>query len=179
MVSLIVAGKEFFDDKTGTFITINDQSISLEHSLIAIRRWESKWLKPYFSKKPKNKMETFDYIRCMSINKEISLETVMSLTNAQFDEINQYIMSPMTATTFSKDNTPPDRRILTAEVILSQMIDAQIPFECQKWHINQLFTLLKVCGLKNQKSKKMSKNELANRNREENQRRRALMNSKG
>lgn len=179
MLTLVVAAREFYDDKQEIFVNVQEQTICLEHSLISLRRWESNWQKPYLSKTPKNQMETFDYIRCMSINKEISLETVMSLSDNQLKQIHQYIESPMTATTFAKDDTPPSRQILTADMIYWQMIDNQIPFECEKWHLNRLFTLIRVCGIKRQKPKKMGKQELMSRNRQLNQARRAQMNSKG
>jgi hypothetical protein len=115
----------------------------------------------------------------MSVNKEISLETVMSLSEDQFKEIDRYINATMTATTFAKDDAPPSRQIMTAELIYWQMIANQIPFECEKWHLNRLFTLIRVCSIKNQKPKKMSKQETMNHNRQINQARRAQMNSKG
>lgn len=179
MLTLVVAAREFYDDNKGEFINIQEQTIHLEHSLISLRRWEETWQKPYLSKTPKTKMETLDYIRCMSINKEVSIETVMSLTDDQLKKVHQYIEAPMTATTFAKDDIPPSRQIMTAEVIYWQMVANQIPFECEKWHLNRLFTLIKVCALKNQKPKKMGKQELMNRNKQINQARRAQMNSKG
>lgn len=179
MLTLVVAAREFYDDQKETFVNVQEQTICLEHSLISLRRWEANWQKPYLSKTPKTKMETLDYIRCMSINKEISLETVMSLSDDQLKKIHQYIEAPMTATTFSKDDAPPSRQIMTAELIYWQMIANQIPFECEKWHLNRLFTLIRVCGIKNQKPKKMGKQETMNRNRQLNQARRAQMNSKG
>lgn len=179
MLTLNVVAREFFDDQTQTFINIPGQTICLEHSLISLYRWESIWQKPYLSKTPKSKMEALDYIRCMSVNREITLETVMSLTDEQIRQINTYIESPMTATTFARDNTPPGRQIITAEVIYWQMIDNQIPFSCEKWHLNRLFTLIRVCSIKNQKPKKMGRKELISRNTQLNQARRAQMNSKG
>ena len=179
MLTLVVPAREFFDDQAQIFITIPGQTICLEHSLISLRRWESNWQKPYLSKIPKTKMELLDYIRCMSVNKEIPLETVMALSEAQLKKINNYIEAAMTATTFSKDDASPSRQIMTAEIIYWQMINNKIPFECEKWHLNRLFTLIRVCSLKNQSPKKMSKQQIVNRNKQINQERRAQMNSKG
>lgn len=179
MLTITVSARELFDDKTQMFISIKEQTLYLEHSLISIRRWESTWQKPYFSKGQKTIKETYDYIRCMSVNREIDVETVMALTNTQMSEITNYINSPMTATTFSKDDTPPSRQIMTAELIYWQMINSGIPFECQKWHINQLLTLLRVCGIKNQQPKKMGKKATMNRNNQLNNARRAQLNTKG
>lgn len=179
MLTLIVAAREFFDDQRQIFINIPEQTICLEHSLISLRRWESNWQKPYLSKTPKTTMEILDYVRCMSVNRELSLETAMSLTKEQTEKIKEYIEAPMTATTFTKDNTPPSREIMTAEIIYWQMTCNQIPFECEKWHLNRLFTLIRVCSIKNQKSKKMGKQDTMKRNRQLNQERRARMQSKG
>lgn len=179
MLTLNVAAREFFDDKTQTFVNVPSQTITLEHSLISLYKWEAAWEKPYLSKKPKSQIEALDYIRCMSINKEIALETIMSLTDDQIKQINTYIDAPMTATTFSKDTAAPSRQVITAEVIYWQMIDAQIPITCEKWHLNRLFTLIRVCNIKSNKPKKMGKQDLINRNKQLNQARRAQMNSKG
>lgn len=179
MLTLNVAAREFFDDKTQTFVNVPSQTITLEHSLISLYKWEAAWEKPYLSKKPKSRIEALDYIRCMSINKEITLETIMSLTDDQIKQINTYIDAPMTATTFSKDTAAPSRQVITAEVIYWQMINAQIPITCEKWHLNRLFTLIRVCNIKSNKPKKMGKQDLINRNKQLNQARRAQMNSKG
>lgn len=179
MLTLVVAAREFYDEVKGEFINIPEQTLYLEHSLISLSRWESIWKKPYLSKTPKTKIEILDYIRCMSVNKSISSEVVMSLSDDQFRQINNYIEAPMTATTFQKDNTPPNRQIMTAEMIYWEMISNQIPFDCEKWHLNRLFTLIRVCGIKSQKPKKMGRQETINRNRQINQARRAQLNSKG
>lgn len=179
MLTLVVAARELFNEQTQSFVQVSEQTICLEHSLISLRRWEAIWQKPYFSNTQKTDQETLDYIRCMSVNKDISLETVMCLTSDQLAQISQYISSPMTATTFAKDNTPPSRQIMTSEIIYWQMIQNQIPFECQKWHLNQLLTLLRVCGIKNQKPKKMGKRETMSRNAQLNQTRKAQLNTRG
>lgn len=179
MLTLVVNSKEFFDDTTQTFIVVDKQTLNLEHSLISISRWESKWMKPYLSKNQKTKEEITDYICCMSINRDISSEVVQSLSQKQLKQIDEYIRAPMTATTFAKDGSPPSNRIITSEVIYGQMVSLNISFECQKWHFNRLMTLIQVCALQNQQPKKMSKGELNSRNRQLNQARRAQHNTRG
>ena len=60
------------------------------------------------------------------------------------------------------------------------MITAQIPFEAEKWHINRLFTLIRICDIKNNSgNNKMSKKDVYAYNRQLNAARRAKLGSKG
>ena len=116
----------------------------------------------------------------MTLNKNINSFVYYSLTMDNFDEINKYINAPMTATTFSDDkNSKPNREIITSEIIYYWMIALSIPFECQKWHLNKLLTLIRVCNIKNQPPKKMGKRELMSRNAALNASRKKLMNTRG
>jgi hypothetical protein len=85
----------------------------------------------------------------------------------------------MTATTFSNTNTSRSREIITSELIYYWMISLNIPMECQKWHLNRLLTLIRVCNVKNTPPKKMSGKEIMNRNAALNAARRKKLNSKG
>lgn len=179
MLSITISKNEFFNEQTSCFVVVPEHTITLEHSLLSISRWESKWNKAYLSKKPKTDRELLDYISCMSMNKEISMEALLSLTNEQLIQIHEYINSPMTATTFLEDNVKNSNKIITSEEIYSQMVALNIPFECQKWHFNRLMTLIRVCALHNQPAKKMSKSEIMNRNRRLNAERKAKYNTRG
>ena len=59
------------------------------------------------------------------------------------------------------------------------MVALEIPFECEKWHINRLLTLIQICNIKNQPAKNMSKREVMNQNRLLNEARRAKYHTKG
>ena len=83
----------------------------------------------------------------------------------------------MTATTFKKKPAGP-KTITTSEVIYYQMIALGVPFECQKWHLSRLLTLLRVCNEKNN-PKKMSKQDIYAQNRALNAARRAALKTKG
>ncbi len=101
------------------------------------------------------------------------------VTNENIKHVREYIDADMTATTFSNDKKSTNREIITAEIIYYWMIALNIPFECQKWHLNRLLTLINVCNLKNAPPKKMSKKEMASRNAALNAARKQSLHSKG
>ena len=179
MLQITVPGREQFNEATNEFITLKEQTLQLEHSLISLSKWESKWCKPFLSNKDKTDEETIDYIRCMTLTQNVKPEVYYNLTIENLNQVNDYINAPMTATTFSNDRQKPNRDIITAELIYYWMIAHNIPFECQKWHLNRLLTLIRVCSVKNTPAKKMSRSELMSRNASLNAARRAQFNSKG
>lgn len=183
MLEIVVPASEGFNSQTNEFIQYREEKLSLEHSLLSIYQWESKHHKPFLSSEKTN-AEIIDYIRCMTITKGVDPNVYKRLSEQNIEEINAYISDPMTATWFSDENNPEGKaprkkETITAEIVYYWMIANQIPFECQKWHINKLLTLIRVCGEKNKPPKKLSKKELASRNRSLNALRRAQTNSKG
>ena len=178
MLKIDIQGYEFYDEVNNEFITTDSQTITLEHSLISISKWEMKWNKPFLSSEKSNE-EILDYIKCMNINSNVSDDVYTRLTNANLQEINDYINAPMTATTFNEKSKGNNREVVTSELIYYWMISFNIPMECQKWHINRLLTLVRVCSIKNNPPEKMSKQELARRNKQLNAERRKQLNSKG
>ena len=180
MFKLEITGGEMYNDKTNEFVTIPKCTISLEHSLVSISKWEAIHCKPFFNRKEnKTKDELISYVKCMTLTPNVDDRVYMFISNDQFFELQKYIESPMTATTFSKENTPPSRQIITSELIYYSMIVNGIPFECQKWHINRLLTLIKVCNIKNGPQKKMSKSQIMNQNAQLNAARRAALHTRG
>lgn len=180
MLQIVIPGTEYWDEKNEEFITTKEQTLQLEHSLISLSKWESKWCKPFLSKTEKTAEETLDYIKCMTLTPNVDPEVYNRITRANVDEIQAYITAPMTATTFS--NIRGGRgsgEQVTAELIYYWMVALNIPFECQKWHLNRLLTLIKVCNIKNQPSKKMGKKELMSRNAALNAARRKQFNTSG
>ena len=165
MLTITVPASEYFDPETETFFSTKEQKLVLEHSLISISKWESKWGKSFLDKRTqKTRGESLDYIRCMTITQNVDPLVYYALTPKNLEEIVNYMEAPMTATWFSQDNGPPSREILTAEVIYYYMVSFQIPFECEKWHFNKLMTLIRVCSEKNKPPKKMSKRTIMSRN---------------
>jgi hypothetical protein len=171
---------EGWDDVKQEFIEPKIQTLQLEHSLVSLSKWESKWKIPFYSKKEMTPEETLDYIRCMTLTKNVDPDVYNHLTRENIEEVMAYIGDPMTATTFGKeDNRVNNREVITSELIYYWMIASNIPFECQKWHLNRLITLIRVCGIKNTPPKKRSKRDIMNRNAALNAARRKQLNTKG
>lgn len=180
MLRITVPGIEKWDESKEVFVPSEDQTLQLEHSLISLSKWESKWKKPFLTKNDKTYEETLDYIKCMTLNKNVDSEVYDRLTNENIQAINAYISDPMTATFFSEDETAKSsREIVTSELIYYWMITLNIPDRFEKWHLNRLLTLIKVCNVKNQPPKKRSKRELMSRNAALNAARRKRFNTNG
>lgn len=179
MLKITISGKEMFNEETQEFFETKSYTIQLEHSLVSVSKWESKWNKPFLGKQEKTVEETIDYIRCMTITQNIDPVVYNGLTNDNVKVINKYIDAPMTATTFSDGKGKINNDIITSELIYYWMTALSIPMECQRWHLNRLLTLIRVCNVKNNPPKKMSKRELMQRNASLNAARRAQFNTKG
>lgn len=180
MLRITVPGVEQWDESREEFVSTKDQTLQLEHSLISLSKWESRWKKPFLTKNDKTREETLDYIKCMTLNQNVDPEIYERLTDENIREINEYISDPMTATFFSNDeNAKPSREIVTSELIYYWMIALNIPDRFEKWHLNRLLTLIKVCNVKNQPPKKRTKREIMSRNAALNAERRKLLNTKG
>lgn len=179
MLSIVVPEREYYDEDKNEFIHSKETTLQLEHSLVSLSKWESKWNKPFLSSKDKTDEEILDYIRCMTITQNVDPSVYLRLSKQNVEQIVNYINLPMTATTFSDRENGKKREIITAEIVYYWMISLNVPFECQKWHLNRLLTLIKVCSIKNTPPKKMSKNEILNRNRALNASRRRALGSKG
>ena len=180
MLQITIPGREQWDDLNQEFVTSKEQTLQLEHSLVSLSKWESKWCKPFLTNKPKTREETIDYVRCMTLTQNVKPEVYYNITPENLEEIHRYIDAPMTATTFSETETKKaNREITTSELIYYWMVALEIPFECQKWHLNRLITLIRVCNVKNQPPKKQSKRETMRQYAALNAARRAKHNSKG
>lgn len=181
MLELNIPDIELFDDSKEEFITIKGTTLQLEHSLISISKWESKWHKAFLGKEDKTEEEIIDYIRCMTINKNVNDDIYNYLSTKVIKQVTDYIQEPMTATWFNEDgkNAGGGREIVTSELIYYWMIAMQIPVEFQRWHLNRLLTLIRVCNIKSEPPKKMSKRELANRNKSINEARKAALHTRG
>ena len=179
MLYITIPGVELWDSAKEEFLNTKTTTLALEHSLIAVSKWESRWHKAFLTKEQKSREETVDYIRCMTITQNVDPVIYNTISDDIIAEVYEYINDPMTATTIKSDNKTPNRQIVTSEVIYSWMCALNIPFKCEKWHLNRLITLIQVRDIENSPPKKMSKNELANRNRELNAERRKLYKTKG
>jgi hypothetical protein len=180
MLTIIVPGVEMFDEKSQEFVSKDDVTLELEHSLVSLSKWEQIYEKPFLGKDEKTAEEILEYIKIMTLTPDVPDRVFRKLSENNIADINNYIEAKMTATWFSEaPGAPQTRDVITAELIYYWMITFQIPFECERWHLNRLFTLIRVCNIKQAKPKKMSRSEIAARNRELNAQRRARLGTKG
>lgn len=183
MLTLRVEAGEYFDSDKQEFINVKEREIRLEHSLVSISKWESEWEKPFLNSEKSND-ELLDYIRCMTISQNIDESVYKTLSIKNIEKVNVYINAKHTATFFSDElrkegSSRRSSEIVTSELIYYWMIAYNVPMECEKWHINRLLTLIKICSIKNQTPKKLGRNELMRRNAALNAARRQAMHSKG
>ena len=181
MLKLVVPATELYDEANSCFTQTKETTISLEHSLVSLSKWESKWHKPFLNQKDRSLEESIDYIRCMTITQNVSPNIYLAFTPELIQKVSEYIDDPMTATWFSDRNSRsrPSREVITSELIYYWMITCGIPFECEKWHINRLLTLIRVCNEKNAPSKKMSKRDMMTQQRALNAARRRSLGTRG
>ena len=183
MLRITLPEREYFDNSKQEFFYVKKQTLDLEHSLVSISKWESKWKKPFISKDPKTNKEFADYIRCMTLNSGVDPKTYYGLGRDVIERISKYIDDTMTATWFndSKQNRGRGGRsqVVTSELIYYWMIAYGIPFECQKWHLNRLLTLIRICEIKNAPSKNMKKKDIYAQYRELNAARRKSLGTNG
>lgn len=180
MLRITIPDKEYWDDVKEEFVYKKGCTISLEHSLVSLSKWESKYCKPFLTKEAKTRQETIDYVRCMTLTQNVDPGVYNELTYDNFMDIEEYIEAPMTAAVFSRDQ---NRRMggeqVTSELIYYWMIALNVPFECQKWHLNRLLTLIKVCNIKNKTPEKRSAKDIMRRNTALNAARRRQYNTRG
>jgi hypothetical protein len=170
---------ESFNDETSEFV-VDTYELELEHSLASVSKWESKFKKPFLTDKDKTAEEVFGYIQAMTVTPKVPLEVFYKLSSENVKAINAYINDKHTATWFSDDRqSAPNREIITAEVIRGWMIAMNIPLDYENRNLSQLFTLIKVCRAQQEPPKKMSRAEIAQRNRELNQKRKAQLGTRG
>jgi len=180
MLVITIEGQELYNDETGEFITVTPKTLNLEHSLVSVSKWESKFGEPFLTEKPKEPHEIMEYVYFMIKTPGVDPGVASDFSQQNFLEVNDYINSTQTATTFGE---MPSRRgtgeVITAELIYYWLIAFNIPWDCQKWHINRLFALIRICNIKQEKPKKMNRSEIAKRNAELNAKRKAELGTTG
>jgi hypothetical protein len=180
MLIVTITGDEFFNEETEEFVTIGDVVLELEHSLLSVSKWESKFQKPFLASGEKSREEVLEYLRMMILNKDIPEDIHLRLDQTNMDLINEYVGSAQSATTFGQIPDPVSKaEVITSELVYYWMVAFNIPFECETWHLNRLFSLIRICNIKNSKPSKMSKASLAQRNRDLNAQRRSQLGSLG
>lgn len=185
-ISIHIPASEGFDETTMTFCEVKKaQTLVLEHSLYSLAKWESKWKIPFLDTKEKTEEQKLDYIRFMCLTRNIDDEVFLRIPAAELKRINDYIEDPMTAAVFHDARNGGHgavgrTKITTAETIYIGMINNNIPWECEKWHLNRLLALLRGCSIvNNPKNSKMPKADVYKSNKARNAARRARLGSKG
>lgn len=179
MLVITVPGMELFDQEKQEFFTKDDFVLTLEHSLVSLSKWEQKYEKPFLGQENQTAEEMLDYIRAMILTPDVPETVINRLSEANLLQINEYLGRKMTATWFAEEAPSRSSEKITAELIYYWMFSLQIPMECENWHLNRLFTQIKVALVKNSKPKKMSQADQLARNRELNMRRRAQLGTRG
>lgn len=180
MLRITVPATELWDEVKEEFVYTKEQTLQLEHSLVSLSKWESKWHKAFLGKKEKTDEEILDYVRCMTITQNVEPEVYRRLSAQNYADINAYIEAPMTAICFPEDMPGKgSKETVTSELIYYWMISFNIPVEFQKWHLNRLLALIRVCNLKNSPPKKRGRRELMSRNAALNAARRKKLGTKG
>lgn len=180
MLKIEIPEQKLYDEKNNELIYLKQTTIVLEHSLVSVSKWESKWKVPFLSKDRKTEEQTRDYIRCMTLTQNVNPNVYFALTPYDIKAVAEYIEDPMTATWFNEREKPKkSSEVVTSELIYYWMSALQIPFSAEKWHLNRLLTLIRIANIKNQPPKKMSKKDIISRNRSLNAERRKRLNSKG
>lgn len=183
MLEVTIPPIELYDEIRSEFVHVSDRTLTLrlEHSLLSVHKWEAKWHRPFLKRDHKTDEEMLDYIRCMTLTSGVPSEVYRYFPHAEIKRVNDYINDPMSGTTFreSPGGKPPRREVISAEVIYYQMFTLGIPKECEKWHLNQLLTLIRVFNEKNGPKKKRGKRDILAENARLNAARRAKHNTRG
>lgn len=180
MLELVIPETEMFDEATQSFVYVKETKLVLEHSLVSISKWESKHHKAFLEKtETHTNAEMLDYIKDMTITQNVSDKVYSCLTADHMNKIADYINDSMTATWFNERQKTGGREVITSDLIYYWMVAFQIPMECQKWHLNRLLTLIRICNIKQEKPEKMSPSAIKSSNRSLNAARRARLNSRG
>lgn len=178
-IKIKIPQQEFFNEETNEFITVDGTTLTLEHSLVSISKWESKWHKHFLNNKDKTEEEIFDYLRCMTITQNVNPEIYKYIPIDEIEKVKTYIEDPMTATRIKHNDKSGRGKILTAEVIYFYMFSYNIPIDLEKWHLNRLLTLIDVFNEENKPKKKKSPQQTISEYAALNAARRARFNSAG
>jgi hypothetical protein len=176
---ITVPGVELWDEASQQFIDTEDYSLELEHSLVSLSKWESSLEKPFLGIEKKTTEEVLFYIKCMAISPGVPDDVYARLTKENYQQIDAYLNAKMTATWFQEERAARSRETITAELIYYWMFSAGIPLECENWHLNRLFTLIRIFSAKSSPAKKMSRRDLAAQRTALNEQRRNQLNTHG
>lgn len=185
MLTILIPEQRLWDEVNEVFVNVKETQLKLEHSLISVHKWEAIWHKPFLGRKrnkeQKTPQEVLSYVKCMTLN-QVEDSVYAALTTENVKEIVDYMSNPMSAATFNDEligAQKNDSEYVSAETIYYWMIALNIPIEFQKWHLEQLLTLIKYVNAKQAPEKKVSQQEWARQKRELNRARKAKYHTSG
>lgn len=118
--------------------------------------------------------------KLMNLNPSTPYAVYKRMSSKNLKAVDAYINDKYSATTIREsEHGRRSSEIVTSELIYYWMVSLNIPFECQKWHLNRLLTLIRVCNIKNQPPKKRSKQDIMRENAALNAARRKKARSRG
>lgn len=179
MLHIKIKTGEVFNEETQTFIDVI-ANVYMEHSLLTVSKWEEQFEKPFLGSSEKTSEENWAYLEIMCLDED-SRSNLSLFTQKEVNLVQEYIAAKRSATFFNefRNNEPRSREIITSELIYYWMFSLRIPKECEEWHLNRLMTLIRVFEVKESKQKKISKREIAARNKALNAQRRQQLNTRG
>ena len=177
-LTLELPGEERFDEESSTFISMPPCTLHLTHSLYSVSKWESVYKRSFLDSPPNTPEETIYYVECMS-EEPLPGDFMRRLDRNIQVKIAEYIADGASATHLLD---PPSRGgpkdSMTSELIYWYMSQFNIPYECDKWNLNRLLTLIKLSAAK-QGGNNASASATAAQRAAMNKARRARYNSKG
>lgn len=185
MFEITIPGEELWDARRAEFTSTKAVTLRLEYSLVSLSKWESKWHIPFFDDSMEKTPEQMqDFVRCMTVTQGVDPTVYARLTVENLNAIYRYMEDPMTATWFAGEGRPGEKnqngtekrrarrrppgtgKVLTSEVLYSRMFQAGVPIECERWHLNRLMTLIRVCQEEQAPPRKMSRKDALRQRRE-------------
>ena len=133
MLTITVPGVELFDEVSKEFKTTTDFVLNIEHSLVSLSKWESKYEKPFLGREQKTNAEVIGYIQCMTLTPDVPSEVYRRLSSENLEAVNTYINAKMTATWFAEDKSKisiPNKK--SAEVFVKLLNDDYLISELTK-----------------------------------------------
>lgn len=185
MLKITIPKTESWDEGNNVFVNTEEVSLELEHSLVSLSKWEAIWEKPFIGDDEKSVEETLSYIECMILTPDYPADVTSRLTNDLITKIQSYIDAKRSATWFNEKAQPgqkKSREVITSELIYYWMGIYKIWKDCEDWHLNRLFTLIKVHSAKSetgQKKKPRSQAEMMAERRRLNEQRKAQYGTNG
>ena len=162
-LKIFIPEKELWDDSRGEFISTKEHRLTLEHSLVSLTKWESKWCKPFLSPEEKTQEEIMDYVRCMIMDEDVEDEIVYAFTPAEMKKVEAYIAKDQTGTTIpeTKDsNEPRSNELMTSELIYYYLGQIQcLSPTIENWHLSRTLMLIRVASFKQKPEKELNKKE--------------------